>query len=143
MLKDPSEWGSLANELWQRDLTVWLPEEEIFHHHGTPIVSGFFGVGTGKPVPEHPAKEQLRPICNLVPSNGYFREIRGDVRHLPYMMQCSSSFTTTSSCLFPRRMRLALYTFRLPRAWCPYFAVGLPSKLDKFVGNAMARDVRS
>ena len=38
MLKDPSEWGSLANELWQRDLTVWLPEEEIFHHNGVPIV---------------------------------------------------------------------------------------------------------
>ena len=75
MLKDPKEWGALANELWQRDLVLWLPEEEVFHHDGKPIVSGFFGVGKGKEVPGHPGHEQQRLICNLVPSNGYFREM--------------------------------------------------------------------
>ena len=69
MMKDPKEWGSLANELWQRDLTVWMPEEDLFHHNGVPVVSGFFGVGRGKDVPGHPGVEQLRLICNLVPSN--------------------------------------------------------------------------
>ena len=54
MLKDPSEWGSLANELWQRDLTLWMPEDQLFHHNGIPIVSNCFCVGRGKDVPDHP-----------------------------------------------------------------------------------------
>ena len=76
MLKDPNEYGALANELWQRDLTVWLPESEMFQHNGIPVVSSFFGLGKGKDVPGHPGLEQLRLISTLVPSNGYFREIR-------------------------------------------------------------------
>ena len=142
MLKDPSEWGSLANELWQRDLTMWLPEEEIFHHHGTPVVSGFFGVGKGKPVPNHPDKEQLRLICNLVPSNGYFREIRGDVCHLPYMMQWGSIILEDNEVLLISQedMTCAFYLFRLPAAWCKYFAVGLPINLEELHGNSRARD---
>ena len=80
MLKNPTEYGALANELWQRGLTVWFPESEIFQHNGIPVVSGFFGVGKGKEVPGHPGLQQLRLICNLVPSNGYFREIMGGRR---------------------------------------------------------------
>ena len=70
MLNDKGEWGALANELWQRDLTLWMPESQIFHHDGIPIVSGLFGVGKSKEVPGQPDLEQLRLICNLVQSNG-------------------------------------------------------------------------
>ena len=69
MLKNPQECGELANELWQRDLVLWMPEGQIFHHNQEPVVSGFFGVGKGKDVPGHPGVEQLRLICNLVHSN--------------------------------------------------------------------------
>ena len=142
MLKDRSEYGALANELWQRDLTLWLPESAIFHVHGIPVVSGFFGVGKGKDVPGHPGLQQLRLICNLVPSNGYFREIRGDVDHLPYMMQWASVVLRDDEVLLISQedMTCAFYLFRLPRAWCPYFAVGLPIKLDQLTGNAKARE---
>ena len=75
MLKDRREWGSLANELWQRDLTLWMPESLIFHVYGQAVVSGFFGVSKGKDVPGTPGLSQLRLICNLVPSNGFFLEI--------------------------------------------------------------------
>ena len=90
MLKDPSEWLELANELWLRDLTLWMPESHIFYHKGKPIVSWFFGVGRGKDVPGHPGVEQLHLICNLVHSNGYCRKILGDVGHFPRMMQWAS-----------------------------------------------------
>ena len=83
MLKDKNEWGSLATDMWQRDLTLWMPEELIFHANGIPVISGLFGVTKGKDVPGSPGVPQLRLICNLVPANGFFREIRGDVGHLP------------------------------------------------------------
>ena len=37
-------------------------------------------------------------------------------------------------------MTCAFYLFRMPRAWCPYFAVGLPVKLEELTGNAKARE---
>ena len=62
----------------------------LFHHDGVPVVSGLFGVSKGKDVPGHPGCSQLRLICNLVPSNAYFRVVKGDVGHLPYMLQWAS-----------------------------------------------------
>ena len=120
MMKDPKEYGSLASELWQRDLALWLPESELFHHGSEPIISGLFGVGKGKDVPGSPGLEQLRLICNLVPSNGYFREIRGDVDHLPYMMQWASIMLEDDEVLLVSQedMTCAFYLFKLPRAWC-------------------------
>ena len=143
MLKDQGEWGSLANELWQRDLTLWLPEYLLFQVHGCPVISGLFGVPKGKEVPGSPGVSQLRLICNLVPSNGFFREIRGDVDHLPYMMQWASLILHDDEVLLISQedMTCAFYLFRMPRAWCPYFAVGLPITLDELTGNARARDI--
>ena len=62
MMKDPKEYGGLANEMWHRDLALWLPEAAIFHVDGEPVVSGLFGVGKGKDVPGHPGIEQFRFI---------------------------------------------------------------------------------
>ena len=77
MLKDPQEWSAFANEPWPRDLTVWMPESNIFQHNGEPVVSGFFGLGKGKDVPGHPGVEQLRLVRKLVQSNLYFMRLEG------------------------------------------------------------------
>ena len=37
-------------------------------------------------------------------------------------------------------MTCAFYLFKLPRAWCRFFAVGLPIRLDQLTSNAKARD---
>ena len=142
MLKDKREWGSLANELWQRDLTLWMPRELIFTVRGVPIISGLFGVNKGKDVPGSPGLSQLRLICNLVPSNGFFREIRGDVEHLPYMLQWATLILKDDEVLLISQedMTCAFYLFRLPRAWCRFFAIGFPIKLADLTGNARARD---
>ena len=143
MLKDKRVWGSLANELWQRDLTLWLPEYAIFSIRGIPVISCLFGVPKGKDDPGCPGVQQLRLICNLVPSNGFFREIRGDVDHLPYMMQWSSLVLQDDEVLLVSQedMTCAFYLFRMFKAWCPYFAVGLPIILEELQGNSRARDI--
>ena len=86
-LKDPSEWRGLANEIWQRDLVLWLPIAAIFAPYGEPCVSGLFGVDKAKEVPGHPGLQQQRLICNLIPSNASFRVIRGDIDGLPFRLQ--------------------------------------------------------
>ena len=83
-LSDPSEWSGLANEVWSRGLCMWLPTAALFAPKGVPVVSGFFGEPKAKPVPGHPELPQLRLICNLVPSDSYFRTIRGDIDGLLY-----------------------------------------------------------
>ena len=94
-------------------------------------------MGKGKDVPDHPGIEQLRLICNLVPSNGYFRELRGDVAHLPYMMQWGGIVLEDDEMLLISQedMTCAFYLFRLPRAWSKYFAVGLKVKLSEVGGQ--------
>ena len=89
-MKDPAEYPALANEMWQRDLAVWLPESALFSPGGKPLISGFLGVEKSKAVPGHPEEQQLRLICNLVPANSYFRVLQGDVEHLPYTLQWSA-----------------------------------------------------
>ena len=83
-MADPAEWAALAGLMWRRGLCVWLPEELIFSPHGIPVVSGLFGVPKPKDVPRKPGLIQLRLICNLIPSNAYFRVARGEVDELPY-----------------------------------------------------------
>ena len=128
MLADQKEWLPLANLMWERDLCLWLPKALIFAPYGDPMVSGLFGVSKGKDVPGHPGHCQQRLICNLVPSNAFFYPIRGDVDHLPYIVQWTSIVLLDNEVLVVSQedMTCAFYFFRLPSAWCPYFAIGLP-----------------
>ena len=87
---------------------------------------------------------QLRLICNLVPSNEYFRETKGDVAHLPYMLQWASLVLFEDEVLLVSQegMSCAFYFFEMPRSWCRYLAVGLPIKLAQLAGNARAKETR-
>mgnify|MGYP003333489142 CR=1 FL=1 len=137
MLKDKSEWPALAQEIWIRDLARWLPIQEVFHHDGTPIINGLFGVLKDKDVPGKPGLKQLRLICNLVPSNCYVRTLKGDVDHLPYILQLSSIVLLNDEYLLLSQedMSCAFYFFGLPEELCPYFAVGMPVNFKDLVGN--------
>ena len=141
MMKDRKEWPALAQELWARDLVRWLPVQEIFHHDKQPIINGLFGVVKDKEVPGKPGLPQLRLICNLVPSNLYFRTLKGDVDHLPYILQLSSIVLMDDEFLLLSQedMPCAFYLFGLPECWCPYFAVGLPIRFADLKGNQEGR----
>ena len=140
-LEIPDEWLSLAQELWERDLVYWLPESILFAPYGRPLVNGLFAVPKDKEVPGHPGLHVQRLICNLVPSNAFFRVIRGDVDHLPYIMQWSAICLAEGEVLTVSQedMTCAFYLFALPEKWCPYFAVGHPVRLSDLKGNAKAR----
>ena len=90
MTKSPKAYKSLADEFWQRDLALLLPEGCSFNFWGKLVLSGLFGISRGKDVPGQLEFTQLRFICNLVPSNGCCREIKGDIAHIPYMFQWAS-----------------------------------------------------
>ena len=140
-LSDPSEWPLLANELWTRGLCMWLPTDALFSPGGTPLVNGLFGVPKAKPVADHPELPQLRLICNLVPSNSYFRVIRGDIDDLPYTLQWNAITLLEDEFLLISQedMSSAFYLFRLPTSRARYFAVGKPIRLDQLKGNARLR----
>ena len=59
-MEDLNEYKALANEMWQRDLAIWLPISALFAPKGKPVISGLFGVEKTKPVPGHPEEKQLR-----------------------------------------------------------------------------------
>ena len=135
------EWVPMANEIWQRDLVLWLPVEALFAPGGVPVISGLFGVEKPKEVPGHPGLQQLRLICNLIPSNAYFQEIRGDIDGLPYCLQWNAIVLLDDEVLLISQedMSCAFYLFRLPSEWAKYFAIGQPIKLSELHGNAKAR----
>ena len=67
--------------------------------------------------------------------------MRGDVGHLPYMMQWGSIILEDEEVLLVSQedMTCAFYLFKLPKAWCRYFAVGLPVYLEDLEGNSRAQ----
>ena len=58
------------------------------------------------------------------------------------MMQWGSIILEDKEVLLvsQEEMTCAFYLFRLPAAWCKYFAVGLPITLAELQGNSRARD---
>ena len=140
-LADDSEWPLLAQELWARGLVSWLPEEQLFAPRGKAVINGLFAVPKDKDVEGHPGLHVQRLICNLVPTNSYFRVIRGDVDELPYIMQWSAICLAEDEILTVTQedMTCAFYLFRLPKEWLPYMAVGKPVRLRDLQGNSRAR----
>ena len=136
-LENPSEWGDLANLLWTRGLVDWIPEAAVFSPYGQPVVNGLFAVPKDKPVPGAEHLHTQRLICNLVPSNFFFRTIRGDVDDLPYILQWGTIVLHDDEHLTicQEVMSCALYLYRMPPCWLPYFAVGIRLRLNDFQGN--------
>ena len=107
--------------LYDRGIIDWVPAETAFSDsHGT-YLSGLFGVAkagkftsSGKPV--------LRVIMNLIPINGLFRVLQGDVGllpsatgWLPICMSQGEEITISQS-----DMTAAFYLFSIPDVWKPY-----------------------
>lgn len=139
-MEENGEYKALANEMWQRDLAIWLPKSALVAPKGKAVISGLFGVEKPKSVPGHPEEKQLRLICNLETTNAYFRVLQGDVEHLPCTLQWSAIVLLDEEFLLVSQedMSCAFYLFRLPTCWAKYFAVGFPVRLDELHGNPKA-----
>ena len=108
----------------ERGITTWVPASDAFSDHRGAYLSGLFGVikqgkytESGEPV--------LRVITNLIPTNGLFTVLRGDIDFLPSatgwlpILLESGDVVTLNQC----DMASAFYLFRIPEQWHPFFCL--------------------
>ena len=119
------------NLLASRGITSWFPDERVFSDERGQYLSGMFGVikpgkytETNLPV--------LRVIMNLIPVNGIFSVLRGDVQSLPSAtgwlpLVLSEGEEITMS---QGDMSAAFYLFSIPESWSPYFCFNYRVKGD-------------
>ena len=119
----------LFSLLHERGVISWEPADSVFRDNRGAYLSGLFGVikagkftASGKPV--------LRVIMNLIPINGLFEIIRGDIANLPH----ASSWIPLCVCdgeeivMSQADMSSAFYLFRLPPQWRPYMCFNFVAK---------------
>ena len=84
-----AEWYMIVQAGYERGIFVEVPESDIFVNNlGDKVLSGAMGVDKVKETAEGPIT-LLRFISILCPINSYFRKLRGDSKHLPYLGQLS------------------------------------------------------
>ena len=110
-------FGLLKN----RGIIDWVPADSAYSDERGTYLSGLFGVvKPGKyTVNRLPV---LRVIMNLVPVNGLFEVLRGDISCLPnatqWLLLCFSGGVEVN--LSQGDMNSAFYLFSIPSAWRPF-----------------------
>ena len=110
--------------LTERGITTWVPEETAFSDHRGTYLSGLFGViKAGKFTDQQ--EPVLRVITNLIPTNGLFTVLRGDVDLLPtatgwipILLESGDVITLSQA-----DMASAFYLFAIPEQWFPFFCL--------------------
>ena len=74
------QWEGVCRGLLSSGICGLLPESELFHVKGRPLLNGLFGVPKGD---RAGGIELHRLIMNLIPLNNICRPIQGDVSTLP------------------------------------------------------------
>ena len=109
------------NLLQQRGIVDWFPDEDVFADSRGQYLSGMFGVikqgkftSVNKPV--------LRCIMNLIPINGLFTVLRGDIHCLPSATSWMTMVIAEGETLAMSQgdMHAAFYLFQLPSCWNRY-----------------------
>ena len=113
-------FGLLKN----RGIIDWVPADSAYSDERGTYLSGLFGV-------VKPGKYTvnrllvLRVIMNLVPVNGLFEVLRGDISCLPnatqWLLLCFSGGVEVN--LSQGDMNSAFYLFSIPSAWRPFMCV--------------------
>lgn len=110
--------------LTERGITTWVPSSTAFSDHRGTYLSGLFGVTKqGKFTDDN--QPVLRVITNLIPTNGLFTVLRGDIDLLPSatgwlpILLESGDVVTMNQC----DMASAFYLFQIPAQWHPFFCL--------------------
>ena len=104
-----------------RGVIKWFPDEEVFADRRGQYLSGLFGVvKPGKYTQSH--LPVLRCIMNLIPINGLFHVLRGDIQSLPSAtswipLHLGDGDVVTMS---QGDMHAAFYLFEMPACWSPF-----------------------
>ena len=122
--------------LKERGIITWVPEDTAYSDSRGVYLSGLFGVvKQGKFTQSN--QPVLRVITNLVPANGLFGVLRGDIDYLPAatgwlpMVLAEGQQVTMSQA----DMASAFYLFGIPPQWYPYFCLNF-----KVPGSAIGLD---
>lgn len=110
--------------LCERGVICWVPEETAFSDVRGTYLSGLFGVtkpnkytDDGQPI--------LRVITNLIPANGLFSMLRGDIDYLPNATGWVPMAVSEGEQVVMNQsdMASAFYLFAVPHAWYPFFCL--------------------
>eukprot|EP00438_Fugacium_kawagutii_P001317 Skav226301 [mRNA] locus=scaffold3301:342063:352131:+ [translate_table: standard] len=118
MVPDDS-WEELCKGLLASGICTLLPERELYHVKGRPLLNGLFGVSKGEWVQ---GIEMHRLIMNLVPLNAICRGIQGDVATLPSWSSSSplSLLPHEELVTSSEDVRCFFYIFSVPASWHRY-----------------------
>lgn len=116
-----ADWPEVAVNLVKAGVCKVIPESEVFHVRGEPLLNGLFGVEKGE---DHEGVPVYRLIMNLVPLNGLCLELAADISGLPHWMGMNPFSLQPSEGLLvsSEDVRCFFYTLALPPVWFPYLA---------------------
>eukprot|EP00438_Fugacium_kawagutii_P025255 Skav212857 [mRNA] locus=scaffold786:244787:247873:+ [translate_table: standard] len=124
------EWEETCKGLLDSGICTLMPEAEVAHVEGKPLLNGLFGVSKGEVAEGH---EVHRLIMNLIPLNNISRGIEGDVATLPSWSSTSplSLLPGEEMVVSSEDVRCFFYIFAVPQAWHRYlgFNKRVPSNL--------------
>ena len=109
------QWEGVCRGLLSSGICGLLPESELFHVKGRPLLNGLFGVPKGD---RAGGIELHRLIMNLIPLNNICRPIQGDVSTLPAWSSAGPlMLMPTQQLLIGSDVRCFFYIFKVPAAW--------------------------
>ena len=110
------QWEGVCRGLLSSGICGLLPESELFHVKGRPLLNGLFGVPKGD---RAGGIELHRLIMNLIPLNNICRPIQGDVSTLPAWSSAGPLMLMPTQQLLigSEDVRCFFYIFKVPAAW--------------------------
>lgn len=136
------EEQSVFNLLFERGIIEWVHEDLAFRDSRGTYLSGLFGVvKANKFTPQ--GNPVLRVITNLIPANGLFSVLRGDIDCLPHATEWLPMTIADGEEVIMNQadMQSAFYLFAIPAVWYPYFCLNYIVS-GKFIGKDPSKRFR-
>ena len=119
----PEEWKDIALNLARLGIVTFLPEEEIFHVGGQPVLHRCMGISTGDSFTKD--VDVLNLVMDFSTTNGLLRTILADVRALPYPAKWSAVEVRNDIVISDsvNDVNSFCYCFALEPAWQKFLAL--------------------
>ena len=113
------DWPEVARNLVKARVCDVIPQSELCHVHGPPLLNGMFGVEKGE---DHLGVPTYRLIMNLVPLNQLCLPLDADIRSLPHWLGMNPFSLEPAEGLLvsSEDVRCFFYTLSLPSCWKPF-----------------------
>ena len=125
VLVSDEDWGDVVSGLVNAGICLILPEHEVCHVDGKPLLNGLFGVNKEEFVD---GVEVFRLIMNLVPTNKLCLPVGGDISTLPGLAGMGAYVLSDNEVLLTSSedIRCFFYLFKIPLEWSRYMCFAKP-----------------